>query len=190
MKTSRIGLMLCVILFGAFQLLTLNHPKLSSDEAIFGIIGFDHLKTLMQGHWPSTLTPVQPYLGPLDMWLLGAMTAIPHFFSGIEPAPWLLRLLPLLCTWAGAIVLAREVAKKSGDIAWLVLMVSIFWPINAIHGKVGWAPSFCLGIFSTLLGESLRMVRTGRPRWWLIGFLSGISMEFHPVSAVGILPSF
>lgn len=178
-------LILSILAFITLQVFSLNHPKLSGDEAIGAVLFRDELKTLAFWQW-SSLNPVLPYIGPADEWLQALPVKINDLLNPASSPAWILRLIPFLFYLAGCALLVKECWRKSKELGIITAVISLFTPVAHIHARIGWGPSLLLGTFFILWTEVLRMHRTGQVRWILLGALCGISLEFHPTSGFGI----
>ncbi len=164
-----------------FQLVTLNVPELSSDEAL-GVVMFDELRKLSLGQFPS-LNPVLEYLGPADTWLITA----PYLLWPFWPFAALLRFVPLFFCTAGFAVLLGEIQRieKKPMLSWLGVVFLTMSPLALVYSRVAFPHGILIGLMALLLAEVARTFRAGSLRPWVFGGIAGLALEMHPTGAIG-----
>jgi hypothetical protein len=181
----RIGWVLFLAL-ASIHAFSLNYPLLNGDEALNGIIAAEETLKAFAGK-PLNLTPIVTYVGPIDTWLVAMLHLLISGLTSWTPAPWSLRIGPLLFFLFGTIYLSFELKKKDPRIAAVFLALIAICSMSWVHARISWSSSYVLGGFSALLAETFRARRTNQPRPLPIGIYSGLLIEFHPTAALGIL---
>ncbi|MGK5087426.1 hypothetical protein WDW86_07690 [Bdellovibrionota bacterium FG-2] len=172
-----------------FQLLTLNAPGLSGDEGMYVLV-LEEIHRILGGHLPA-LNPVIDYEGPTDFWILsGPYVLLTQIFK-LEAQAWMIRIAPLLFNWGCFYVLFNEVKKWSERLALNTLILTALTPVVLVYSHIGYPQTLLLGVFSLLLSESLRTVRTlqssGEPRLFRLAIICGLAMQVHATAPIGVL---
>lgn len=186
MKTQRVFLGFVVIML-LFQILTLNFPKLSGDESLYLLVVEEFRKLISEGHF--SLNPIIEYEGPVHFWYIGSLYGFLSRFP-IEPAPWMVRIMPLLFFWVGAFFLYKELKNWVQDRAIGFLLILLASPMTLVYSRVTFPQSTLLGLFCLLLVEALRIFRGCGIRWFRIGVLAGITIDVHTTAFAGLAAIF
>jgi hypothetical protein len=87
----------------------------------------------------------------------------------------------------GTLAAVKEIKRQSEPQAGIFLLLIASSPLGWVHSRINWSSSYLLGCFSFLLAELLRQRRTQEVRWIWLGSLAGLSLEFHPTAALGLV---
>ncbi len=159
-----------------FRLWGLDHlPGVNGDEAWYGVKCLE----LLQGKSTSWLTPTNNVLNPL---YFGPTLAL-HSVAG--PSLALLRVTAVLSGLA-ALALNFCLCRRVFDFRTAVLSTAILavLPTNIAYSRFGWDPSQTLLVTVLVMYIGLQVMRTQRPRPWLLAgaVAYGIAMLVHPAN--------
>jgi hypothetical protein len=180
-RAGRRALFALLAIWFAVQLLSLNFPALSGDEASFPTVARAVWAALWRGD--LQLNPVQSYSGPFELWFRGGIGAFPLFAGKV----WAIRIWTWLFYLAGVGVAWKEARRRDPGLAENFALVSLGLPLLWGGARIGWAPAWTAGFAFLLWAERLRTARSGRVRFWVWGVVAGLQFSLYAPGIFAVL---